>query len=99
MGSVLGWASDPSRKPNRTLTGVESNRIRTPIGVDHTVFYLLELLDLADRLEETFGFGPYYETSMRVFLRRVSYSVSCGCQTSRRVSSCNVIIYLSCDLV
>ena len=72
---------------------------RRPTFLLTTVFYLLELLDLADRLEETFGFGPYYETSMRVFLRRVSYSVSCGCQTSRRVSSCNVIIYLSCDLV
>ena len=76
---------------------MESNR--TLIGVDHTVFYLLELLDLADRLEETFGFGPYYETSMRVFLRRVSHSMSYGGLTFRYVSSLNVIISLPCELV
>ena len=63
---------------------IEKYASRRPTLLLATVFYLLELLDLADRLEETFGFGPYYETSMRVFLRRVSYSVSCGCQTSRR---------------
>ena len=54
---------------------------RRPTFLFTTLLYLLELLDLADRLEETFGFGPYYETSLRVFLRRVSHSVSYDRQT------------------
>ena len=59
---------------------------RRPTFLFTTVLYLFELLDLADRLDETFGFGPYYETSVWVFLRRVSHSVSCDRRTFQYIS-------------
>ena len=66
---------------------------RRPTYLLAIVVYLLEL-NLADRLEETFGFGPYYRRLLLTFLCSVSCSMPYDCQTLRSGLSRGAVIFL-----